>query len=257
MGRSVLRSSLLPPAITREWLKSTSLTSDPSSAVGMPWEILRMDVPISPDSNKTRVVDVYSKNGGLGGYSSYIFLSPDHNIGLTVLVASPDVQPTGTVALAVLSKLALATWIPAAEAAAREATIANLAGTYAAANGANSTISLQVVPGYKGLRIDEFTYNGVSPFELLGQDGATLQYMNLQDDGKLAFRSIPQSLRPPSTEPAPFGLFGECSFDWSAVDTFKYGGFGLDEFIVDVDETGKATAVHAPALRASFLRTDA
>lgn len=256
LGRSVLRSSLLPPALTREWLKSTSLTSSPGSVVGMPWEILRIDVPISLDSNKTRVIDIYSKNGGLGGYSTFLFLSPDHDIGLTILVASPDGQAGGTEALVVLSKLALATWIPAAEAAAREAAIANIAGAYTAANGANSSISLEVVSGYKGLQIAEFTYNGLNVFELLGQVGATLQYMNLRDDGQLTFRAIPQYLRSPPTAPSKIGLFEECSTDWAGVDFFKYGGFGLDEFIIDVDETGKATAVQAPALRTTYSRTD-
>ncbi|KEF57061.1 uncharacterized protein A1O9_07251 [Exophiala aquamarina CBS 119918] len=258
LGRSVLRSSLLPPALTREWLKSTSLTSDPGYVVGMPWETLRMDVPISLGSNKTRVVDIYSKNGGLGGYSSWIFLSPDHDIGFTILVASPDVQASGTAALAALSNLALATWIPAAEAAARAAAIANLAGYYAVANGGNSSISLEVVPGYKGLQIAELTYKGTNVLELLAEDGATLQYMNLNDDdGQLTFRAIPQYLRSPPVSPSKYGLLNECSTNWAAVDTFKYGGFGLDEFIIDIDGTGKATAVLAPALRTTFLRRDA
>jgi hypothetical protein len=256
IGRSVLRSSLLPPAITREWLKTTSLTSDSRLVVGMPWEIFHMEVPISLDSNKTRVVDVYSKNGGLGGYSSWLFLSPDHGIGFTILVASPEAGGDGLVALSLLSELTIATWIPAAEAAAREAATANIAGTYIATNGLNSSISLEVVPEYKGLRVAELTYNGTNVFELLEQDGASLQYMNLRDDEQLAFRAIFQTLQlPPSSSRKP-ALIRECNAAWGAVDGIKYGGYGLDEFIFHVDGAGKATAVDAPALRTTFLRRD-
>lgn len=254
LGRSVLRSSLLPPAITREWLKSTSPTGDSSLLVGMPWEIFRVEVPIALDSNRTRGVDVYSKNGALGGYSSWLFLSPDHEIGLTILVASPETQGNGAIALAALSELAIDTWIPAAEAAAREAAITNVAGTYTATNGLNSSISLEVAPDYKGLRVAEFTYNGNNVLELLGRDGASLQYMSLRDDNQLAFRAIFQNLQPPPSTSPQIALIGERNFAWGAIDSIKYGGFGLDEFIIHIDETGRATSVNAPALRTNFSR---
>jgi hypothetical protein len=256
VGRSVLRSSLLPPAITREWLKSTTLTSDSSLMVGMPWEIFRVDVPIALDSNRTRVVDIYSKNGALGGYSSWLFLSPDHEIGFAILVASPETEGNGGVALSLLSELAIATWIPAAEAAARESATTNIAGTYTAADGLNSSISLEVVSDYKGLRVAELTYNGTNILELLGQDGASLQYMSLRDDSQLPFRAIFQNLQPPPSSSPQTALIRECNLAWGAIDGVKYGGFGLDEFIIHVDEAGKATAVDAPALRTTFSRRD-
>ena len=78
-------------------------------------------------------------------------------------------EGNGAVALSVLSELAIATWIPAAEAAAREAASTNIAGTYTATNGLNSSISLELVPDYKGLRVAELTYNGTNVLELLGQ----------------------------------------------------------------------------------------
>ncbi|KAK5051535.1 hypothetical protein LTR84_003187 [Exophiala bonariae] len=251
IGRSILRSSLLPPAVTRQWLKTTSLTGDSTSVVGMPFEIFRVDVPISPESNKTRTVDVFSKNGGLGGYSTWIFLSPDHEIGVTILAASPNL---GGSAVLQLSELALATWLPAAEAAAREAAATNIAGKFTSNDGLNSSLSLEMIPDYKGLRLTELVYNGTDILALLAQDGATLQYMSLRDDKQLSFRAIFQSLQQPQSTSPKRAIASQCNLAWGSIDLYKYGGFGLEEFIVQVDGDGKATAVEAPALRTTFLR---
>lgn len=217
----------------------------------MPFEIFRMEVPISLDSNKTRTVDIYSKNGGLGGYSSWLLLSPEHEIGFTILAASPVL---GGGAVLMLSELALAAWIPAAEAAARDAASTNIAGHFTADDGLNSSLSLEMVPGYKGLRVAELIYNGTDIMSLLGQDGASLQYMSVRDDEQLSFRAIFQSLRSPPSSSPKRALATECNLVWGALDLYKYGGFGLEEFIVKVDGSGKATAVEAPALRTTFLR---
>jgi hypothetical protein len=56
LGRSILNSDLLPKAQTRRWLKPKSLLTDPSKAVGMPWEIERIQLG-------GRTVDLYTKDG--------------------------------------------------------------------------------------------------------------------------------------------------------------------------------------------------
>lgn len=219
----------------------------------MPFEIFRVEVPISLESNKTRTVDVYSKNGGLGGYSTWLFLSPDHEIGVTILAASPNL---GGSAVLILSELALSTWLPAAEAASREAAATNIAGNFTSADGLNSSLSLEMIPGYKGLRLAELTYNGTDILALLAADGASLQYMSLRDDKQLSFRAIFQSLHQRQSFSPSRAIASECNLAWGSIDLYKYGGFGLEEFIVMVDADGKATAVEAPALRTAFLRRD-
>lgn len=257
IGRSILRSSILPKHLTREWLKPVSHSAQLFSSVGQPWEIARMNVPIEPGSNNTRVVDLYTKNGGLGGYNAWLFLSPDHEMGIAVLVASISGGEAGSPTLFAMSELALATWIPAAEAAAREAAAANYVGTFRSEDGLNSSLSLEVVPDYQGVRITQLIYNGTDILQFLsdvaGRAGGSLQYMSLQDDGRLAFRAIWQTRKvqyPPNAV-----LTRECNFKWSDVDTLVYGNVGLDEFIISVDSgSGKATGVEMPALRTSFSK---
>ncbi|KIV81878.1 hypothetical protein PV11_04028 [Exophiala sideris] len=256
LGRSILQSSILPKHLSREWLRPISHSEQLFSSIGRPWEIARMDVPVAPGSNNTRVVDLYTKSGGYGGYNSWLFLSPDHEIGIAVLVASISGGEAGSPTLFALSELALATWVPAAEAAAREAAAANYVGTFASEDGLNSSVSLEVVPDHRGMRISQLVYNGTDFLELLplvlGKAGGNLQYMSLQDDGRFAFRAVWQT--PKGQYPASAVLTRECNFKWSDVDTITYGNIGLDDFIISVDTNGKATGVAVPALRASLSK---
>jgi hypothetical protein len=61
LGRAILRSTLLKPAMTRRWLKPTSFTSDPKALVGMPWGIRRIQLeksmcpfPVVPREKKKK-----------------------------------------------------------------------------------------------------------------------------------------------------------------------------------------------------------
>lgn len=56
LGRSILNSDVLSKAQTRRWLKPKSLLNDLSGAVGMPWEIERVQIG-------GRTVDLYTKDG--------------------------------------------------------------------------------------------------------------------------------------------------------------------------------------------------
>jgi hypothetical protein len=56
LGKSILNSDLLSKALTRRWLKPKSLLADLSKAVGMPWEIERVQLG-------ERSVDLYTKDG--------------------------------------------------------------------------------------------------------------------------------------------------------------------------------------------------
>lgn len=258
IGRSILRSTILPPHITREWLKPNSHSNDAYSAVGKPWEIMGMNLPVEPDSNSTRVVYLYTKNGGIGGYNAEIILSPDHDIGFVVFVAAlgDTSDGAGSPTLWALNELAIATWIPAVEAAARESAALNFAGTFVSQDGLNSSISLMEVPDYQGLRITKLIYNSTDFLEILsdafGYAGMSIQYMNLRDDGLLAFRGIYQKQKNPSHGSG--SLLRDCNMYWTEVDTIKYGKLGLDEFIVTVDQSGKATSIDMPMLRTSFSK---
>lgn len=49
-------------------------------------------MPVLADTrnNTSRIVDIYSKGGDIGRYSTFFGLVPDHKIGITVLAAGDN-----------------------------------------------------------------------------------------------------------------------------------------------------------------------
>ena len=79
-GRAMLTSKLLPPSTTRRWLKPFTSTSKLRNAVGRPWEIYHYgNSPTDP------IIDIYTKTGSIGRYSSYFGLVPSHDVGFVIL----------------------------------------------------------------------------------------------------------------------------------------------------------------------------
>ncbi|EXF80867.1 hypothetical protein CFIO01_03375 [Colletotrichum fioriniae PJ7] len=262
IGRSILNSTILPKAMTREWLRPVTHTQHTHSAVGRPWEITRMDVAATPGSKHTRLVDLYTKNGGIGAYLTYLILSPDHNIGFTLLTASKtaygDGIPDST--FDVLSELLLEKWIPAAEAAGREAAGEDLAGTYMAEDGSDSRAEVTLVPGRLGLSLQKLVFNGTDFFlkvgGKLGFQGADLQFMGLQDNGEIAFRAVFSSPDVAHSGREPI-LGKKCGSTWGGAGSLTYGNIAIDEVLFTVGEDGKATSVSFPALRVKLARESA
>ncbi|GKT52276.1 beta-lactamase-like protein sdnR [Colletotrichum spaethianum] len=261
IGRSILSSSLLPPSTTREWLRPITHSQHTHTAIGRPWEIFRMDLPFTPGSEQTRLVDIYAKNGGVAAYLTYLILSPDHDIGFTLMVASKtsfsgdgDLDSTFNI----LSELLLEKWVPAAEAAAREAAGDDLAGTYVAEDGSDSTVELALVPGRLGLTVMKFVYNGTDFFatvgENLGFQGADLQFMGLKDQGEASFRAVFSNIESESSGRASV-VGKKCGWTWGSAGWFTYGNAALDEVVYTLDADGKAAAVSFPALRLKLVKT--
>ena len=112
MGRSILNSALMPAHTTRNWLKATSHTGYLMASMGRPWEILRRNVPVSAGSTATRVVDLYTKQGGgtSSGYTSILTVVPDYGVGISILTGG---SPTGD--FFVIKKLFDDIYLPALE----------------------------------------------------------------------------------------------------------------------------------------------
>lgn len=55
---------------TRLWMKPRSFTAALTFAVGAPWEINRLAVPVSPESNRTWVFGLYSESTTHGNQKS-------------------------------------------------------------------------------------------------------------------------------------------------------------------------------------------
>ncbi|KAF4963135.1 hypothetical protein FSARC_8848 [Fusarium sarcochroum] len=278
IGQSVLASSLLSQLSTRRWLKPISNTPDLRFAVGMPWEIRRMELPApkstqsSSDKTPTRLLDLYTKNGGLGAYYAQIALSPDHGLGFTVTQAGrsrTDGSDTRFQELSIISEMITDVIVPAFEAAAAEQVTRNLAGTYSASDGSGMKITIVGLDGHLGLGVQNWTMGDldllVSYYAALSSSdksptsaspGARLRLypVGLHGNGQVAFRGV----YGPGTNESSFlqpnkPWMGGCAA-WGSVGEPAYGNVGLDDFVFDVNETGKAVAVTARGVRQTLQR---
>ncbi|PYI28273.1 beta-lactamase/transpeptidase-like protein [Aspergillus indologenus CBS 114.80] len=245
LGRGILGNRLVSSALTRRWLKPASHTSSLDLAVGAPWEIYSF-----PSS---RVVDLYAKAGDLGSYSSMLALSPDHKVGFTILIAGTNTHWTA----AYLSDLLANSLLPALDEAAKEEAIPRFVGSYFAKNSSSSlTITTDDGPG---LNANTWLTGGNDMFttlsSLLGASLADLSVRlyptGLKAPGRVSFRAVFRDL---SLGVDGIGPFSRACPTWFLVDAFVYGAVGLDEFVFDVDNQGKAVAVEARGVRMVLKR---
>ena len=99
IGRAMLTSRLLPPSTTRRWLKPFTSTSNLRNAVGRPWEIYHYG-----NSPTDSIIDIYTKTGSVGRYSSYFGLVPSHDVGFVILAVdthqeAPDLNAYADITL--------------------------------------------------------------------------------------------------------------------------------------------------------------
>ncbi|RMJ19119.1 hypothetical protein CDV36_001176 [Fusarium kuroshium] len=253
LGQSILRSSILPANETRAWLKPLSHTSELQMSIGMPWEIRRVLLPTSPKSNKTRIVDLYTKNGLLGLYSSFFVLSPDHDFGFVILLAS---ESSGLDMWPILPSLMIDTLLPAVEEATREDAKERFAGSYKSASG---KLEVGVDRDLPGLSVRSWTRGKVDvlkTFEMalgMGSGGLRLYPSGLEGNGKIRFRGVYENERevpiPGSVDP-----WVDLCMPWGGVDSLKYGGIGIDDIEFELDEGGKATGVRPRVWRETLDR---
>lgn len=257
-GRSILRSSLLSPAQTRRWLKPVTHTSDPYQSVGHPWEILRVQDP------NNRVTDLYTKIGDIGAYSASLILSPDHNIGLTVLVAGTGSGQTRTA----LRNSLIDTFLPAIEDEARQQAAHIFSGTYIAP-GNNSKTSFTIATDDRpGLGLFNATTIKGAPLQLLAESeglgskdqtlsvrlyptGLTTTATTANGNGtytsRMSFRATFEALPQPSS-------IGWCQ-TWVMLDGILYGGVGTEEFVFGFTEGGDVAYVEWRALRERLVKS--
>lgn len=237
VGRAILESSLLPSNTTRAWFQTTTLTSSLIGTIGRPWEIFRATLG-EPEDN--RVVDLYTKSGNVAGYGANFVLIPDFGVGFSILHAGVRGRVPFQLSGVIIDEL-----LPALEEAAREEADAALAGTYTAANGLNSTVTISSSPGLPGLRINQWLINGTDiSLNVFGTvDPLQLYPTNIKsEDGKLhSWRSSFISLE-------DTGPFSACP-SWVALDRPTYGIWGLDEFVFHLGDDGKAVGLELKAFK--------
>ncbi|KAJ5127620.1 hypothetical protein N7448_008399 [Penicillium atrosanguineum] len=248
-GLSILNSELLCSATTSEWMKPRSGTGSLVELVGAPWEISRLEIPVTPGSNRTRISDLYTKAGGNGDYTAIFALSPDHGIGYSILVAGE----TATPARWPLRDLVGETFIPATEHAAAENAKLNLAGNFVDETSSGTNLTLTVDEGRPGLGLASFWVKGVngrdSPHWRLYPTGLNSYSRSLsslyRSNGTMRVAHRMAEPEPPmkpraAVEGGKGGLFDN-SFTWMNLD---FAG-PTDEFIFNLID-GKLVSVELP-----------
>jgi hypothetical protein len=262
-GRAVLSSSLLTPLQTRQWLKPHTHTSSLGVSVGSPWEIARAN-NVTVDK---RVIDFYTKTGGLGDYNSILVLIPDYDLVIVLLSAGPG--STAGFIYGLVSQL-IETLLPAIETAGKAEARAKFAGEYHAGSGTNitGTITLSLDDG-PGLKLTNWTSDGkdiLSEYLSLAIDSsgpspdlaisARMYPTNLQTKNQTAWRAVFDIVNAdgsPLDASQLFFIGGDCT-SWSSIDLTIYGLNGLDDFAFDLDKQGRASSVTSRALRRTMGR---
>ncbi|EQL38243.1 hypothetical protein BDFG_00611 [Blastomyces dermatitidis ATCC 26199] len=272
VGQSILQSRLIPETDTRRWLKPNSHTSSLMSSVGSPWEIYR--------SSNTRVIDFYTKFGDLGSYGSVIALSPDHDVGFTVLAAGAKPGSQRTLLADLIGRLLSATL----DKEARLQAVEDFSGTYSSSPSSENEkatvlkISNKTDDTGPGLAIESFYLKGATFKDIIGAffgapPGAFPKVdLRLQPTGLTArYTSSSResvrsrtSFRVVATLPEPGAdnnltkekIFSGVCEPWTSIDALRYGRRSIDELVFELDGAGKAVALDMGIARQILLRKD-
>ncbi|KAF7562637.1 hypothetical protein G7046_g1473 [Stylonectria norvegica] len=245
-GDAVLKNELLSPAKTRKWLKPVALTSSGGTMIGQPWEIVRTQ-NLTKDG---RLVDVYTKAGDLITYHSTLALIPDYDLVLAVLVGGPEVN--GGVVQDVFSKIITAL-IPAVEAAGKDESKINYAGTYSdTASNSSITLALDDAPGFS---ITDWTVRGVNIIDTYlstnlppvfptppGLVRFRLYPTNIKTDHQSSWRAMPAVGTAEEIEKAEseYPWQGALCATWASLDRIAYQLLSSDHFVFTEDTDRRA-----------------
>ena len=230
VGTAILNSTLMPSSRTRQWMKPSSLTSNPNVTVGAPWEIYR--APIDRHSW------MYTKSGDVGMYSTNMILLQEYDMGITVMAAGYNASKT----VRVLSDMVASIFVPAIEQAAKDTTSAVFAGTYSDRK-TNSSITLQVRADEPGLTVAEWSMGGLDVLSLMGLLYKASKVMahlyptgvKSLDGGQIAWNAIFEA-----PKLAVDSIFDSPCTSWFSADRVVYGGVGSGEFLFHMDEAGES-----------------
>lgn len=245
---SILNSTLLDPVQTSHWLKPRTHTSSLTASVGGPWEIFRTN-ELTPDG---RVIDIYTKNGGIGAYGSYLILVPDYNVAITCLSAgSNNVFPQ-------IPEAVLKVMIPVIDKVGREQATKKFVGVYKDAKG-HSNMNITITD--TGLRVSQWFNDGkdilfeyaniFQPFQLdlypTGVNRAFKYEGQSKADHEVSYMEQWRGVYS-YFEYAYDGFLDQCS-TWLGIDGNVYGQEALDEFVFDVSAKGEVKSIRNRALR--------
>ncbi|KAH6853109.1 beta-lactamase/transpeptidase-like protein [Chaetomium sp. MPI-CAGE-AT-0009] len=253
LGRAIMSSTLLPPVVTRRWLKPATMSAELVAGVGYPWGVRRVVVPYK---NGKHVVDAFNKAGQIGYYSSLLVLLPDYDVGFSVLHAGEGIPGNSNFNVADILGAQL---VPALEAAAREQAEAKLSGEYVD-EARNTSLRLTTQADRPGLGVTNWLSNGTDMMTnaVVMQGGyapvnpsvrmypAGLETVREDGSKRVAFKAVFEDLNLPARTGNMFST--DCG-TWVSFTGVVYGTQPLDQFIFDVGADGKVVSIESIALR--------
>ncbi|KAF1968689.1 beta-lactamase/transpeptidase-like protein [Bimuria novae-zelandiae CBS 107.79] len=261
LGRAILSSKIIKPALTRRWLNPVTFASDFLASISSPWGIRR--IQLDRINQPHRTLSVYTKAGTFRRYTALLTLLKDYNLGFTIMMAGNP--PLSNFYGADLLGQSL---IPAYDAVARDEADRLFSGTYVQRDGAgNSTIQITTSPNKPGLGISRWLSNGTDMLymALVLQSGALPWQLKIPEarlyytllDSKTAngtrqsFKAVFEDTGGPAVGQQLWST--DCGA-WVGVTGVTYGSLPLDEFIFERDARGNVVSVENLALRAKYWK---
>lgn len=203
------------------------------------------------------MVDLYTKNGALGLYSSLLVLVPDYDIALVVLMAGPA-SPVNELAAMVLEA-----FLPIIEQVGKKQAATLYAGLYKCVS-SHSVVNLTVDNG-PGLSVKQWLNNGKDILQAYksfrsdsqGDTDLRLYPTGLKNAQEVSFRAILQVLPPDDAAESHAGgpnfLSNPCT-NWFGIDGLVYGSKAIDDFVFHLDSAGHVVSVEPRAVRQALQK---
>lgn len=233
--------------------------------IGAPWEIYRADNATADQ----RLVEVYTKSGGLITYSSLVGLVPDYDLVLTILGAGPEASE----AVAFIGGSLVRAMLPALEAAGKDEARPRFAGTYRdEATNSTLVLALDAADAAPGLSAPTLISRGVDvlanrfgvelaaappdPAAKIPRASLRLYPTNLGNKRRVSWRGVFGASTAAQVEAA------DELFPWPQATCLTWGATGrpawelqaLDSVVFNLGADGAATSVELPAFRVTLKR---
>lgn len=251
LGRSLLTSDLLGAAGTRRWLKPVSSTSNLRNAVGRPWEIYHYsDEAIDP------IIDVYTKTGTVGRYSSYFGLAPSVDVGFAILAVDSETESPDLNAYA---DLVLAALVQIQELGYKEAN-QTIAGTYRSSH--NGALTLELTGSDPGMSVTNLFSNDTDWLDLIAGEAGVDKPEHL--DLRLYPTGLEKEMPTGGKKQVFQGIIQDkgalvdagtpTCISWQTVGEVRVNGAAADRFILTFGKDGAVEEVAWKAGGVTFAR---
>jgi hypothetical protein len=265
LGRGILTSKLIKPSLTRRWLNPVTYSADFLASIGAPWGVRR--IQLAKDTQPHRSLSVFTKAGTFRKYTAFITLLRDFNLGFTIMMA-------GTPALNNFlgADLLGASLIPAYDAVARDEADKKYSGIYVArptiVNGTvgnSSSLTISTNANKPGLGVGPWTSNGTNMVDMVIKLQSGSDLTPLKPEVRLYYTQLESKTSSGGSRQSWKAVFEDTggpaagqqlwSTDcgaWVGITGVTYASLPLDEFIFNMDSTGKVVSIDNLALRLTY-----